>query len=518
MKIRTSIILTLLLLSATFTTSLQAQPQLTKDLSFVMEIPQVIAMDSSPAHLYALSESEGMVLFRSSPDSLKWLYSSSGMQRRGYQMTADIRFAYLFGDSRRLTVLEPTSVLGVYSSTQLPAVPLDAKRLGQSLFVAMGSEGLGRLNLSTPESVDSAVTNVERQRLQNEKVVDLESSLSQLFVLTGNATLLIFDRDDNDVVLSNEFELDENLEHIFVIGDNLLGSDSSGNIYEIDGRGNLARIGSINEPVKKIESWKSWLIIKGASNRLWTSYSNRAPQLWKSDRDAGNYITVTEDQLWLCEYDQITKVTTSSGQAQATASSGSSSSGNGELLLKSIQNVTIPTSKPVLQAIELENSYPMDQVQFAYQSDIKNAMIRGNGFYWQPSSNDVGRHQFKIIASASNGQVDSTSFTVDVRSFNAPPRFSPIRQLTIPVGEPFTLPIHATDPDGTNANLIRYIGVDMPEGATINEQNGRFQWTPSARQIGENTFQVVATDQFGAASQIDVTIRVIEINRSESGR
>lgn len=497
-----------------------AQPQLTKDLSYVMEIPSVVAMESSPAHMYVLSESEGMVLFRSKPDSLQWLYSSSGMQRRGNKMTTDIRFAYLFGDSRRLTVLEPTSVLGVYSSTQLPAQPLDAERISQSLFVAMGSEGLGRLSLSTPESVDSAITKVEQQRLGNQQVIDLESSLSQLFVLTDNASLLIFNRDDDQVTLSDEYQLDEPLEHIFVIGDLLLGSAPSGSIYEIDETGNLAEIGSINESVKKIESWQSWLIIKGESNRLWTSYSNRAPQLWKSDRDAGNYITVTEDQLWLCEYDQITRVSTSEDQArQATAgtSSTGSTSTTSELQLKPISNVTVPNAKPVLQAIELQGNYPLDKVQFAYQSNIKSATIRGNGFYWQPSSNDVGRHKFKIIATSSDGQVDSTSFTVDVRSFNAPPRFSPIRPITIPVGEPFTLPINATDPDGTNPNLIRYIGVDMPEGATIDEQNGQFQWTPSARQIGENTFQVVATDQFGAASQIDVTIRVIEINRSESG-
>ncbi|MDZ7690092.1 MAG: putative Ig domain-containing protein [Balneolaceae bacterium] len=495
-----------------------AQPQLTKDLSYVMEIPSVVAMESSPAHMYVLSESEGMVLFRSNPDSLQWLYSSTGMQRRGNKMTADIRFAYLFGDTRRLTVLEPTSVLGVYSSTQLPAQPLDAERISQSLFVAMGSEGLGRLSLSTPESVDSAITKVEQQRLVNQQVIDLESSLSQLFVLTDNASLLIFNRDDDQVTFSDEYQLDEPLEHIFVIGDLILGSDSSGSIYEIDGTGNLAEIGSINESVKKIESWQSWLIIKGESNRLWTSYSNREPQVWKSDRDAGNYITVTEDQLWLCEYNQVTRVSTSADQAkQATGGTSSTESTTSELQLKPISNITVPNAKPVLQAIELQGNYPLDKVQFAYQSNIKNATIKGNGFYWQPSSNDAGRHQFKIIATSSDGQVDSTSFTVDVRSFNAPPRFSPIRPITIPVGEPFTLPINATDPDGTDPNLIRYIGVDMPEGATINEQNGRFQWTPSARQIGENSFQVVATDQFGAASQIDVTIRVIEINRSESG-
>ncbi len=100
-----------------------AQPTLQKDYSFVMEIPSVITMDSSPAHLYVLSDTEGMAVFRTQPDTLQWLYSSTGMEQRGNTVTADIRFAYLFGNSRRLTVLEPTSVLGVYSSTILPSNP-----------------------------------------------------------------------------------------------------------------------------------------------------------------------------------------------------------------------------------------------------------------------------------------------------------------------------------------------------------------------------------------------------------
>ncbi|MDR8393191.1 putative Ig domain-containing protein [Aliifodinibius sp. S!AR15-10] len=514
-----SVFFSILLLLTLAVANLSAQPNLTKDYSYVMEIPSVIAMESSPAHMYVLSESEGMVLFRSSPDSVRWLYSSTGMERRGYKMTADIRFAYLFGDSRRLTVLEPTSVLGVYSSTQLPSQPLDAIRMNKFLYVAMGIEGLGRLDLSTPASVDSAVTRIERETLQGQEVIDIEASRSQLFVLTSEGNLLIFNENDSDeqVSLSKRLRVDEELEHIFVIGGELLGSDSSGGIYEIDSNGNLAEFGSIGEPVQKMESWQDWLIIKGESNRLWTSYRNRSPQLWKKDRDAGNYFTVTQNKLWLCEYGQLSPVTTSTeAQAQAPSSTrNTSNESTSSLNLRPIDNITVPYPKPVLQAIQLEGNYPLDRVQFAYQSNIQNAKIRGNGFYWQPQSNEIGRHSFKIIATSSDGQVDSTSFVVDVRSFNAPPRFSPVRQLTIPVGEAFTLPINATDPDGNDPKLIRYIGVDLPEGGTVNEKTGRFTWTPTARQVGENSFQVVATDQYGAASQIDITIRVIEIKRSE---
>jgi hypothetical protein len=100
---------------------------------------------------------------------------------------------------------------------------------------------------------------------------------------------------------------------------------------------------------------------------------------------------------------------------------------------------------------------------------------------------------------------------IDVRSFNAPPRFTPSRLLTVPVGDDFEMNITAIDPDGLNQNLIRYLGVDMPDGARINEKSGLFTWTPTIRQVGKHTFRIIATDQYGAASSQEYSINVVEL-------
>ncbi len=121
------------------TLSIQAQEQtLVQDYSQLMNIPNVKAIEASETHLYILSDTDGMAVFRINPDQLQWLYTSSGMQRRGYNLSADVRFAYMFGENRRLTILEPTSVLGVYSATLLPQKPLAAVRLQNKLYVALG--------------------------------------------------------------------------------------------------------------------------------------------------------------------------------------------------------------------------------------------------------------------------------------------------------------------------------------------------------------------------------------------
>lgn len=486
-----------------------AQPTLVKDYSYAMEIPSIITMESSPAHIYVLSDTEGMVVFRNKLDSLQWLYSSTGMEQRGYKVTADIRFAYLFGDSRRLTVLEPTSVLGVYSSTLLPVQPADAKRIDQNLYVALGEEGLAQISLETPSAVDSTIGFVEQTQLKGEEVLDLESSTDQLFVLASGNKIIVFNEGENSLKLNREISLNENLNAIFLVDKILYGSDDQGNIFEIDNAGSLSKLGNIGEPARKIQAWKNWLIIRGSSNRLWTSYQNRTPSLWKDDEEAGNYFVISKGQFWLSEYNQISKIAEDEGVSVPT-SGNTSSSTSGELALNNIPNQTIPYSKPLLLNLTLKNDTPTETVKFNYQSDIENAKVRGNSFFWKPASNDVGQHRFKIIATTSGGQTDSTTFTVDVRSFNAPPRFAPIRSMTIPMGEEFTLPFSATDPDGMDPRLIRFLGVDLPDGAEIEENTGKFSWIPTPRQVGENKFRVIATDQFGAASSVNVTIEVAE--------
>lgn len=498
------------------TASLGAQPALERDPSLVMEIPSVITLSSSPAHLYVLSEEEGLAVFRTYGDSLQWLYTSPNMERRGNTITADIRFAYLFGKSNRLTILEPTSVMGVYSSTRLPTRPIDAERIGQRLFLALGDKGLGRISLSTPAAVDSTLHIVEGSILSGETIIDLETQNNRLFVLSVGGNLHTFRFRNDNLSLIKSTELSAQTESIFVINNSLLVTDEEGTIYEIAPSDKLLELGRIGEPVAKIEQWNDWLIIRGNSNRLWISYQKGSPQLWKKNKDGGNYFTVSEADLWLSEYNHISKIRATE-QLPTARLNESQTYLNRSFSLAEIADQIIPHTKPLLFPLVINGQSNLQDVQFSYRStDIEHAEIRGQSFYWRPGYNDIGIHHLKIIAVNSSGEMDSASFTIDVRSFNAPPRFAPIRPISIPVGEKFTLPIKATDPDGMNPNLIRFLGVNLPYGASIDQQTGTFTWTPTMRHMGENDFRVIATDQYGAAASVDVTINVIENLRRDN--
>lgn len=483
--------------------------QLVKDLGRQIEVPNITNLQSSATHLYVLSESEGLVVFRALSDSLQWLYSSTGMQQRGHTLESDIRFAYLYGDARRLTVIEPTSVLGVYSSTVLPDVPRSAKRIGNDLFIALGNSGFGRISLETPESVDAGF-----ETIHENNTLDLATDGGQtLFVLQAGGILNIYTVREGRVNLSEEVEVGHNLNKLFLIEGELIGSDGDGNIYLINSDGDTQQIADVLNSVDKISTWKDRTIVRTENADLWMEDSAGNFNRWKSGERSGNYFTISEDTFWTTEYNKVVPIAEQTSQRQPS-NAGTSTSGSFQL--SEINNVVLPYPRPLLLPIEFESEVNLKDVSLSYSASFDNAQIRGNTFYWQPTATQSGRHNVTITASLADGRSDSTQFIINLRPFNSPPRFTPTRPISIPVGEMFELQISAIDPDGMDQSLNRYLGVDMPNGAHINEQTGRFTWEPSEREVGEHSFRVIATDQYGAAASQDYTINVVELS-AQSG-
>ena len=520
------LLLTVLLLTLVlkaFPTHAEARPQPVRSHESLMEIPDIKAITSSEAHMYVLSGREGLVVFRTGTDEPQWLYSSSGLANRGDRLVTDIRFSYLFGRDGRLTVIEPTSVLGVYSSTRLAGDPNDLVRLGNELFLADGEAGLLRISLETPESVDQ---DPETVFSHNRPVLSLARISSQLFALDDQARLFVFEFDDGTLSQSGNFQLPRAAAQLHAPGNRLYMTTENGAVYRIRSDGRSDELFRISEAVRDLKHWNDYYLIRGESNRIWIARQGMRPTPFREDPSAGNHITVFKDQLWISEYRQLGRWVDARHLAAmqpdpdttdpATPSlTRPGRSADEPLRVSGIENQIIPYPRPLLMSLSLDSAHDISTVSFQQRSRIDAIHIRGNGLYWQPSSADIGTHEISIIASSPDGQADSTSFTVTVRPFNSPPRFSPVRTLSIPVDEEFTIPIRATDPDGSDASLIRYIGVDLPDGATLDEQSGRFRWTPTRRQTGEHDFQVIATDQFGAASSMNVTVQVIDLSRGE---
>lgn len=375
-RFTTSLLVALLVSGLTW-----AQSHLMQDYSKLLEIPNITTIKASTSHLYVLSELEGMAVFRVYGDSLQWLYTSSGMQRRGNIIESDIRFAYLYGSSKRLTVLEPTSVLGVYSSTLLPETPLGVARLQNSLFVALGTEGLGKISLETPETVDTEPEIVANSVIGRADVLDVASSIlsNQLFVVDGDERLHIFRLDEhNELEFVSTLKLRKPITHLFLNGKQVWGSTNAGEIFEINSNGLGRKVGEINEPVSELVFWNNNLFVRGASGVLWRAENNGALSVWKSDPTSGNFITKSSETMWLAVYDKLAPLKEGAPANMSTLSSPLPAS----FRIKPIAPITLTYPNPLLLALELENDYPVNDVEFTYRSDATNAVIKKQGFFW----------------------------------------------------------------------------------------------------------------------------------------
>ena len=492
--------LTLLIIGQTLT----AQPSLVSDRNSVMNISDIIALDASATHMYVLSDSEGLIVFRTNRDTLQYLFTSEGMQQRGHKVFADARFAYQYGDHNRLTVIEPTSLLGVFSSTTLPSSPSAVTRIGTYLYVALGQYGLGRLSLNSPSQFDSPPDRINIPDF-NGVIMDVVRMPLQLFALGSNGNLAVFNIDGEDLKFDRIINIEPSIEKLFVTKNTLYGSKNTGEFYEIRENGAINLKFDASGPIDKIIRWDNSWIIRTKNGKILYWDQNENMHELRNDGGAGNFITYANQKLWLSNYNEISSYFLRPFQQIPS---------NGEFKITPIESSVVPFPRAVLIPLSAANVNPKE-VRFQYSSKIDNATIEGHGFYWQPRINQTGVQAFTISAITSDGRIDSTSFTVDIRSFNSPPRFYPNRPITILVDENFTLPIKATDPDGSDPDLIRYHGVDLPNGASISDRTGIFNWTPERRQVGVHKFRVISTDQFGAASSTDIEISVRNMDRDE---
>ncbi|MBQ2741341.1 MAG: S-layer homology domain-containing protein, partial [Oscillospiraceae bacterium] len=82
--------------------------------------------------------------------------------------------------------------------------------------------------------------------------------------------------------------------------------------------------------------------------------------------------------------------------------------------------------------------------------------------------------------------------------------FSPTDDVTASAGSSVSITVSATSADGR----VKYIGTNLPRGASINFDTGVFTWKPDSSQIGENHVAITARDEFGRESTIHFTVTV----------
>ncbi|AFZ10490.1 Rhs family protein (plasmid) [Oscillatoria nigro-viridis PCC 7112] len=120
--------------------------------------------------------------------------------------------------------------------------------------------------------------------------------------------------------------------------------------------------------------------------------------------------------------------------------------------------------------------------------------------------------KFNVVLRATDGKGGQALQYVEVELIppNNPPLFAsiPPSDLQPQIGKRFEYRAVAADADG---DIITYALLpNAPAGITVNPTTGLVTWTPTAGQLGTNSFTVKATDGKGGESKLEVPLRVIE--------
>lgn len=482
-----------------------------KDLSYHMRIPDINQLSSSILHVYALSEQEGLIVFRSHKDSLQWLFTLDDVSERGNTLQSDIRFAYLYGGSSKIHIIEPTNLLGIYSVADLGFETSDVARVNEFLFIVGQNNQFGTLNLISPDSVVNSFKLWDNSEINIGQVKQVESYDQSLLVLSKTNDLFVVDRKDNKWSLTFKMRVNANIESLFLRNKTIYGSSYKGELYTInpsDSTTNLIGVG--NTFITSLEPWNGFLITRAENGIVYLFEKGNFVELNKKS-DSGNFFTVSKGNLWITEYNDFYRL---KWLSEPQNNLKLDSSLEVDWKLEPIGDLTLPFPKPMIIHVFTNPSDLKQHLIYTLKSPFNTISQVENNFYWQPSARDIGTHFFTLMASDTYGRTDSSIFKVDVKAFNMPPRFAPFRAVTVPVNEAYSIRFQAQDPDSPYKDLIRYVGLDLPTSAKLNEKTGEFTWTPNLEQVGKVQFRIIATDQFGTSASLDVEMNVLDVKRS----
>ncbi|MDX1950735.1 MAG: lamin tail domain-containing protein [Verrucomicrobiota bacterium] len=130
---------------------------------------------------------------------------------------------------------------------------------------------------------------------------------------------------------------------------------------------------------------------------------------------------------------------------------------------------------------------------------------------WIPTESQGPANYTVTVRVTDNGDPEmsaSQNFTIFVSEVNSPPELTFPPEHTIYVGSEFTLQMQGTDPD-LPEQLMTYSLVNAPAGASIDASTGMFVWTPSAADIGTNSFSVRLRDSGSPQNFVEETLTII---------
>ncbi|MEW8690111.1 MAG: putative Ig domain-containing protein, partial [Candidatus Thiodiazotropha endolucinida] len=161
-------------------------------------------------------------------------------------------------------------------------------------------------------------------------------------------------------------------------------------------------------------------------------------------------------------------------------------------------NTVIATQNLSNFAVDEEQliSFTLDST--SVPTDLGVAIETESGDECLIDNNQINVPAILVSASDSRGNSDTQRFTIAVQDANQAPVINSAPELQAYVGQPYTYQVTFDDPDRGDDHQF---SVTNSRTAVIDQDSGLFTYTPSADDLGEQSFTVSVTD-LGAASDV----------------
>ncbi len=135
-------------------------------------------------------------------------------------------------------------------------------------------------------------------------------------------------------------------------------------------------------------------------------------------------------------------------------------------------------------------------------------------FDWTPTYDQSGDYPgITVNLNDPAGLSDSKSFNLKVNHVNRMPELAAVPAAGGAENSAISFALSGTDPDKEDEGKLEYACSNLPVGATLNAQNGQFNWTPNFTQAGEYTLNFIVSDPAGLTAEQNAVITVSDVNR-----
>lgn len=131
-----------------------------------------------------------------------------------------------------------------------------------------------------------------------------------------------------------------------------------------------------------------------------------------------------------------------------------------------------------------------------------------NTLRWRPGYSAAGRYTNVELFVSDGRSVARQLIEIDVANVNQAPVLIPLAERSVREGDLLALFVKATDADG---DALEFSSPNLPAGATLAPETGRFLWIPRFDQHGDYRMTVVASDG-KSDTAVEIILHVINVN------